>query len=397
MPKRGSKSEGGNLTPEMVKQIDNAVFSANMHINMSIYAIPELPQELYFGSHSEKNLNIVEKVSLRAEVKTGNDVKAVMVDKGYYSPTKQRGIERRAIAYSLVKTNNNKLEPYYKHFNLSIDITDTYLNGVPDPRDILTFVWGGSWRSPASYIRGRVGYGGGVAVQDDISIRQRNRVYYDAYAKTEKEDKNEVSEQTLWKKEYVEPGVLIPVIRHGFMLGWENYEPHALAYAFLEGLRMAGAGTPKSLSIFDGFWLKQSDNEEQNNSEKQSVNDRQKAVVVDLYNWLSPDPVVISPVITSVTEALEEFKRKALSYKNECKECVIEKAEEIDNEAILSKVKEGKAVRLVGNAAYVFLRALANKFGTEYLGNIDQLNIPRMSLLKNMRTTTASSDADWQS
>jgi len=375
MPKRGSKSEGNGLTPEMVERINNAVFSANTHINMSIYAILELPQELYFGSHSEKNLNIVEKVSLRAEVKTGNDVKAMMVDKGYYSPTKQRGIERRAIAYSLVKTKENdseKLVPYYKYFNLSIDITDTYLNGVPDPRDILTFVWGGSWRSPASYIRGRVGYGGGVAVQDDISIRQRNRVSYDAYAKTEKEDKNEVSEQTLWKKEYVEPSVLIPVIRHGFMLGWENYEPHALAYAFLEGLRMAGAGTPKSLSIFDGFWL------------KQSVNERQKAVVVDLYSWLSPDPVVISPVITSVTEALEEFERKALSYKKECEECFIDDVNQIDNTTILNKVKEGKAVRLVGNAAYAFLRALANKFGTEYLGNIDQLNIPRMGFFKNV-------------
>jgi len=384
MPKSKSQSEGSDLVPKMVEQINNAVFSANIHINMSIYAILELPQELYFGSHSEKNLNIVEKVSLRAEVKTGNDVKAVMVDKGYYSPTKQRGIERRAIAYSLVKTKDNVLVPYYKHFNLSIDITDTYLNGVPDPRDILTFVWGGSWRSPASYIRGRVGYGGGVAVQDNISIRQRNRVSYDAYAKTEKEDKNEVSEQTLWKKEYIEPGVLIPVIRHGFMLGWENYEPHALAYAFLEGLKIAGAGTPKSIDIFDGFWLKQSDNEEQNNSEKQSVNERQKAVVVDLYSWLSPDPVVISPAITSVIEALEEFERKALSYKKECEECVINNAEQINVEDILNKVKEGKAVRLVGNIAYAFLRALANKFGTEYLGNIDQLSIPRIGFFKNV-------------
>ncbi|PUA34049.1 MAG: hypothetical protein B7O98_01150, partial [Zestosphaera tikiterensis] len=257
--------------------------------------------------------------------------------------------------------------------NLSIDVTNTYPNGIPDPRDILTFLWGASWRKPAAYIRGRVGYGGGVAVQDDILIKQRNRTPYETYAKTEKEDeekeekKNEASEQTLWKKEYNEPGVLIPVVRHGFMLGWENYEPHALVYAFLEGLKFAGAGTPKSLDILDSYWL--------------SGDRKHRAVIVDLYLWLAPEPVVISPLITSVTEALEEFKRKAFNHN---KDWIIEDEKQLNINDIIKNVKEGKAVRLVGNVAYKFLRELANKFGSEYLGRIEELNIPRVEMLQDM-------------
>jgi len=364
-------TKASEILPETVKLVNDAIFSADTLLNMSIYAILELPQELYFGSHSEKNINILEKVEVRTEVMTDSGPAVVRITKGYYSPTKQRGIERRAIAYSLLKVKDNdkeKLVPYYKYFNLSIDVTNTYPSGMPDPRDILTFVWGASWRTPAAYIRGRVGYGGGVAVQDDISIKQRNRVPYEVYTKTEKEKKGEVAEQTLWKKEYDEPGVLIPVIRHGFMLGWENYEPHALAYAFLEGLKFAGAGTPKSLDIFNGYWL---DN-----------NQRHRAVVVDLYLWLSPEPVVISPVITSVMEALEVFRAKALSFENECKDCVIKNENQINVDDIINKVKSYKAVRLIGNTAYKFLRILADAFGSEYLGKIEELNIPRVQVFR---------------
>jgi len=368
----GSGKEG---FAEVVKKVNDAVFSANTYVNMSIYAILELPQELYFGSHSEKGLNILEKVELRAEVKTGNGVSVVPVTKGYYSPTKQRGIERRAIAYSLVKTEKG-IMPYYRYFNLGIDVTDTYPSGQPDPKDILTFLWGASWRQPAAYIRGRVGYGGGVAVQDDISIKQRNRVPYDAYKMTEKEEKTEVAEQTLWKKEYIEPGVLIPVVRHGFLLGWENYEPHALAYAFLEGLKLTGAGTPKGLDIFNGYWL--------------SDAEKQRALVVDLYLWLAPEPVTISPVITSVTEALEEFKKKAFSHSkdntvtnwSDIPEWSDDKPVTEGIKKIVEVVKGGKSVRLIGNVAYEFLRKLADEFGNEYLGKIDNLDIPRVKPLQ---------------
>jgi len=378
MPRSRSQTQesdsGKEGFAEVVKKVNDAIFSANTYVNMSIYAILELPQELYFGSHSEKGLNILEKVELRAEVKTGNGVSVVPVTKGYYSPTKQRGIERRAIAYSLVKTDKGTM-PYYRYFKLGIDVTDTYPSGQPDPKDILTFLWGASWRQPAAYIRGRVGYGGGVAIQDEISIKQRNRVPYDAYKMTEKEERTEVAEQTLWKKEYIEPGVLIPVVRHGFLLGWENYEPHALAYAFLEGLKLTGAGTPKGLDIFNGYWL--------------SDTEKQRALVVDLYLWLAPEPVTISPVITSITEALEEFKKKALSYSKdsddkpaaEGTEKIVEEKKSIV-EGVKEAMKNGKPVRLIGNEAYKFLRELADKFGNEYLGNIDNLNIPRVKSLQ---------------
>jgi len=358
----GEAQAGPKARKDVAKAIDDAIFSAPTIINMSIYAILELPHELYFGSHSEKGLNVLEKVRIKIEEKPVE--KPVEAVKGYYSPTKQRGIERRAIAYSIVNAGG-MLVPYYKYFNLSIDVTDVYGDGVPDPRDILTFLWGATWRNPPTYIRGRVGYGGGVAVQDDVSIRQRIRVPYDIYTVTEKESRYEVAEQTLWRKEYIEPGVLIPVIRHGFLLGWENYEPHALAYAFLKGLSMAGAGTPKGLGIFEAYW--------------RDDNIKEKVVVVDLYTGLAPEPVTISPFITSVIEALEEFKGKAYKPdKNKIKESFDQK--ELDN--IRESIKGGGYVRFVGDAAYSLLRALAEEFSQRYLGKIECLGIPRVKALE---------------
>jgi len=361
----GEGQQGSEVRVDVVEAVERAIFSAPTVVNMSIYAILELPQELYFGSHQEKGLNVLEKVEVRVERKPGK--RPVEVVKGYYSPTKQRGVERRALAYSIVNTGGGSM-PYYRYFCLGIDVTEVYGDGVPDPRDILTFLWGASWRRPTVYIRGRVGYGGGVAVQDEVSIKQRNRVPYNMYTKTEKEEEQRVAEQTLWRKEYVEPGVLIPVVRHGFLLGWENYEPHALAYAFLKGLSMAGAGTPKGLDILEAYWL--------------DDNRKEKVVVVDLYTGLAPEPVTISPLITSVIEALEEFRGKALRPG----EGNIEKSEKSFDKNklsdILKGIKEGKYKRFVGDAAYSLLKALAEEFSQEYLGKIESLGIPRVKVLK---------------
>jgi len=360
---KSESSAGARISVEDVERVERAIFSAKTYINMSIYAILELPQELYFGSHTEKDLNVLETVKIVADVKTDNGVKPITITKGYFSPTKQRGIERRAIAYSLVCTSNGCM-PYYRFFNLSIDITDTYVNGIPDPRDILTFLWGASWTSrtsPTVFLRGRVGYGGGVAVQPITEIKQRNRVHYNIYAKTEKEEKREKAVQTLWRKEYLEPGVLIPVVRHGFMLGVENFEPHAVAYAFLEGLKLVGAGTPKGIDILRAYW--------------RSDDRLERVIVVDIYAWLSPEPVTISPVITSVIEALEIFRERTSRYD--------EYKGDIDlNNIVKIVIGEKKAVRLVGDNAYNFLRNLADEFGKHYLGNIEQLNIPRINVIQ---------------
>ncbi|MEM0377235.1 MAG: hypothetical protein QXI90_05630 [Thermofilum sp.] len=345
-----------------VSRIDDGIFAGCKLVNMAIYAVLEAPQELYFGSHSERNLNILEKVVVRVEVDEGGNRRYIDIEKPYYSPTKQRGVERRAIAYSIVKTKSGELKPYYKYFNLSIDVTKTYADGKPDPRDVLTYVWGATWTTPTLYLRGRVGYGGGVAIQPGpMFSKQRNRVEYRLYEQVVKrvgEESEEETAQMIWSKEYVEPHILIPVYRSYTLLGVENMEPHAVAFAFLEGLRLAGAGTPKGMSILESYWLKK--------------DTKEKTVVVDVGISLLPEPVVISPAILSIQEALEEFKRKALSVQSK-NLCENDKPDEV-----FKTVLEKEYCRLIGDTAYRFLRNLAEEFVKNYLMKIDALDIPRV-------------------
>ncbi|MGB9828233.1 MAG: hypothetical protein ACPLSM_06925, partial [Thermosphaera sp.] len=252
-----------------------------------------------------------------------------------------------------------ELMPYYKYFNLSIDVTSTYEKGWPDPRDILTFLWGATWTTPAAYMRGRIGYGGGVAVQGAFERKQRNRVEYNMYEITEKKEGEEETAQMLWMKEYAEPHLLIPVVRHGILLGVEDYEPHAMAYAFLQGLILAGAGTPKGVDILQAYWLSEAE--------------REKTLVVDVGCWLLPEPVTISPAILSPMEALEEFKKKALRHPSFTNP---------EPSEIFEKAKNGVAVRLIGNTAYEFLRKLAESFASNYLARIESLNTPRVKALQ---------------
>ncbi|MEM1759934.1 MAG: hypothetical protein QXU26_04400 [Thermofilaceae archaeon] len=343
-----------------VKFVDRLVFAGCRLVNMAIYAVLEAPQELYFGSHAERGLNVLEKVTLQLEIGEGENTRYATLEKPFYSPTKQRGIERRAIAYAKVRTTNGEEMPYYKFFNLSIDVTNTYQNGLPDPRDILTFLWGATWTKPTLYLRSRVGYGGGVAIQPrSVVIKRRNRVEYRFFEHVEKEGAAVETAQTIWLKEYLEPHVLIPVYRSYTLLGVENMEPHAVAYAFLEGIRLTGAGTPKGISVLEAYWL--------------SEDAKEKVIVVDVSASLLPEPVVISPAILSVRAALEEFRRKALSVDEEriCRS--FSNPDEVFNKAL----NEGYC-RLIGDTAYRFLRNLAEKFAKDYLMKIDVVDIPRV-------------------
>jgi len=361
------KSGKGKRDEEIdVKFVDDLLFTDCKLVNMAIYAVLEAPQELYFGSHTERGLNVLEKVTLQVEIGEGENTKYITIEKPFYSPTKQRGIERRAIAYSKVRASSGAEMPYYKFFNLSIDVTNTYPNGKPDPKDILTFLWGATWTKPTLYLRGRVGYGGGVAIQPrSVLIKRRNRVEYRFFERVEKEVREEEEEtavetaQTMWLKEYVEPHVLIPVYRSYTLLGVKNMEPHAVAYAFLMGLRLAGAGTPKGMDVLEAYWL--------------SKDVKEKVIVVDVSASLLPEPVVISPAILSVQAALEEFRRKALSVDEERICRGFNNPDEVFNKAL----SEGYC-RLIGDTAYRFLRSLAENFAKDYLMNIDAPKIPRV-------------------
>ena len=313
---------------------------------MAIYAVLEAPQELYFGLRTERNVNLLETV----RISLGSEGEII---KPYYSPTKQRGIERRAIAYSIVVTKDGRMMPYYKYFKISIDVVPL----PPDPRDILTFLWGATWTQPTAYLRSRISYGGGVGVQIAMERKERNRVPYDLMKYIGRRGEAEEREQMIFSKDYVEPHVLVPVIRYGYLLGVENYEPHALAYAFLEGLRLSGAGTPKGMNVLEAYW--------------RTENTVEPVLVVDIGTNLLNEPVVVSPVITDPLEMIERFKQKAISVTV----CKYSSIKEVFNNLTAPK-------RYVGKDAYKLLYDLAKTFKEKYLEKIDELEIPRVKKVK---------------
>lgn len=336
------------LAAELVREMEDLLFPPSTTlVSMSIYAVLELPQELYFGMRSEKNRNLLEVAEV--QVDDGGVLKTLV--KPYFSPNKQKGLERRAIAYSLVGSRG---VPYYRFFNLSIDVSSTYPDGRVDPRDILTFLYGAVWTSGA-HERGRIGHGGGVGVQPLVSEKERVRLEYNMYNVSSKKANSDTA-QTVWEKEYAPPHLLVPVIRHGFLLGVENYEPHALAYAFLAMQRLAGAGTPKSVVIFETFL--------------RDDGRKEKLLVVDVGRNLLPEPVVFSPAITHPSEAISEFRRKALG---ERRATYMEFDPDRGDDAIdvvFSGARE-RPVRLVGDDAYEFLYELAARFDRDYLAKLD--------------------------
>lgn len=346
MPRKKT-GEKTTISEELVKKLEDVIFSANTYVNMAIYAILEAPQELHFGLRTERNVNLLETVTIDIGGRRP-------VTKPYLSPTKMRGIERRAIAYSVVESNNKSM-PYYKYFRITIDLVPF----PPDPRDILTFLWGATWTEPTAYIRGRVAYGGGVGVQINIERKERNRVPYNHLTYIGSRGESEKSEQMIFAKDYVEPHVLIPVVRYGYLLGYENYEPHALAYAFLQGLRITGAGTPKGLQILEAYWK---------NEEKP-----EPVLVVDIGSNLLYEPVTVSPALLDPYETVMRFKEKALSVKE------AKFPENVDN--VFKDKGVVEPMRFTGKNALKLLNTLAVKFKNEYLEKIDEVDIPRARVL----------------
>ena len=68
-----------------------------------IYALLYAPQEVYFGHETQVNVNLIETVSLP----DGSE-------RVYLSPTKRRGVERRALLYAPVERNG---QHYFRNRN----------------------------------------------------------------------------------------------------------------------------------------------------------------------------------------------------------------------------------------------------------------------------------------
>src|SRR3972149_7892521 len=71
-------------------------------IHMDIYAMVEATQELHFGNVKDLNINRVELISVPKDYGT-------IVQKPYMSPTKVRGVARRALLWELVQLGDQKV------------------------------------------------------------------------------------------------------------------------------------------------------------------------------------------------------------------------------------------------------------------------------------------------
>ncbi len=74
-----------------------ATDAQNPRMHFDIYAILEGSQELYLGHEVQVNINLVEVVKL-------STIDGKSIEKCYISPTKRRGVERRSLIWSPVKS-----------------------------------------------------------------------------------------------------------------------------------------------------------------------------------------------------------------------------------------------------------------------------------------------------
>lgn len=276
---------------------------SEMRINMDIYAVVEATQELHFGNVKDLNVNRVELVTV--PTLDGE------IEKLYMSPTKVRGVARRALMWKLN------------------DLGDVQIKSCGIPATCgkcdLCKLFGGLMTTAGAEEEGsiasRVFQAGGVAIQEispDIKQRLSSPTYIldgqiGQYNKEKIKqllrDKG-ISEKNLdrlstpmpYEKEYVEASALFPIYWHALLLevGKGNdramSEPQMVAYSFLEALKRIGAGHPKGAEIFHYSW---------DGKEKE-----EPLLVVDIYTEPLGKRPIISPMTTDAKKAIQNFIEK---------------------------------------------------------------------------------------
>jgi hypothetical protein len=304
-----------------------------MNINMDIYAIVEATQELHFGNVKDLNVNRIELVTV-----PGIDGE---MKKMYMSPTKMRGVARRALMWKLNDLGDEKIK--------SCGIPATC--GKCDLCNLfggLTTTTGEEEGSIAS----RIFQGGGVAIQEaspeikqrlsspsyiiDGQIGKYNKKEIKSLLKNRGISKNELerlSQPMPYEKEYAVSGTLFPIYWHSLLLDNKKgdrkmSEPQMVAYSFLESLKRIGAGHPKGAEIYHSDWL---------------GNGKEPILTVDIYTEPLGKRPIISPAETNVEEAIKEFADKSNQ----------------------SSAQTGKFERYKGETAHKLLRNLASGVKTE--------------------------------
>ncbi|MEB3311974.1 MAG: hypothetical protein VKJ02_17250 [Snowella sp.] len=243
----------------------------NPRLHFDIYAILEGSQELYLGHEVQVNVNLVETVKL--STKDGREI-----EKCYLSPTKRRGVERRCLLWSPVKSGEL--------------LGDKQQCGIPktcaEPTCPICSTYGALDPGKRTLI-GRVTHGGGVAIQEIYPVEKQRAMHPSRLVNQNDET------PTPFRREYNQPGILYPVSNHALSITEKDF--YAVAYAFLDSLPRIGSGNPKGIAIAEDL----------NNT---------PLLVLDRY--LSPrgKRPLISPSEINPEKAINEFLRLARTEEN---------------------------------------------------------------------------------
>lgn len=198
------------------------------YYHWDIYALLYAPQEVFVGHETQVNRSLIETVVLP------NGSKRV-----YLSPTKRRGVERRALLYAPVNVNGKG--------RLLTDVLDC---GIPNTcgreECPICRVYGAlvpRGDSRTTFV-GRLTHGGGVAIPS-MEPLEKQRAMHPSNLRREGSEGNGPN---LFRRQYGAPGLLFPVYNHALSMTEEEFR--AAAYAFLESLPRMGASNPKGLGLY---------------------------------------------------------------------------------------------------------------------------------------------------
>jgi len=243
-----------------------ATDAQNPRMHFDIYAILEGSQELYLGHEVQVNINLVEVVKL-------STIDGKSIEKCYISPTKRRGVERRSLIWSPVKSGTL--------------LGDKLKCGIPEtcaqPECPICSTFGGLIAGKKTLI-GRVTHSGGVAVQELYPV-DKQRAMHPARLVNQKEET-----PIPFKRQYNQPGLLYPVYNHALSITEKEFA--AVAYAFLDSLARIGSGNPKGVSLAED-------------------SDNKPLLVFDRYLVPRGKRPIISPSVTNAADAIADFQRLA--------------------------------------------------------------------------------------
>jgi hypothetical protein len=246
--------------------------SDTQRYHFDIYAMLEGAQEMYFGHEVQVNVNQVERVTIEGE---GGE----KMLKCYLSPTKRRGVERRALLWAPHKDGQL--------------LSDALGCGIPKTCAKITcpicYVYG-ALEAGKNTLIGRVTHGGGVAVQA-LDAEEKQRAMHPSDLVRGKGGETPIP----FRREYNEPGLFYPVYNHALSVNETEFVP--VAYAFLDSLARLGAGNPKGAKLAE--------------------HENKILLVVDQYLVPKGKRPVISPHLTDPKEAKAYFVRQTESVRGE--------------------------------------------------------------------------------